>query len=57
MKHAIYDIAPMKAVHVGLECDDDHDVHCEEEGPCVVIEHERKEREEKMATTNVAGSQ
>ena len=29
----------MKAVHVGLECSDDHEVHCDEDGPCVVIQH------------------
>ena len=29
-------LAPMKAVHVGLECDDDeHKVNCDNEGPCV----------------------
>lgn len=30
----------MKAVHVGLECDDDHEVICDGEQPCVVVEHE-----------------
>lgn len=30
----------MKAVHVGLECCEDHEVHCDEEGPCVVIHND-----------------
>lgn len=34
-------LAPMKAVHVGLECDDDeHQVDCGNEGPCVPVAKE-----------------
>lgn len=36
----------MKAVHVGLECSDDHEVHCDEDGPCVVIQHQHTHEKE-----------
>lgn len=40
VKQAINECGSMKAVHVGLECCEDHEVHCEEEGPCVVIHND-----------------
>ena len=45
----------MKAVHVGLECCDEHEVHCDEDGPCVVINHEHAKEavSEDMPTENV----
>mgnify|MGYP000970877737 CR=1 FL=1 len=52
MKQAVNDVAPMKAVHVGLECNDEHEVHCEEEGPCVVKEAEKTETLPTTSGTN-----
>ena len=40
VKQKINECGSMKAVHVGLECSDDHEVHCDVDGPCVVIHHE-----------------
>lgn len=34
MKQAVNDVAAMKAVHVGLEYDDDQEVGCSDEGDC-----------------------
>ena len=45
VKKAVNGVANMAAVHVGLECHEDHEVHCSEddEKPCVVIEHKHEE--------------
>lgn len=44
VKKAVESVANMAAVHVGLECHEDHEVHCsDDEKPCVVIEHKHEE--------------
>lgn len=39
VKRVVGEVAPMKAIHVGLECNDDHTIDCEHEGPCVVVQN------------------
>lgn len=39
VKEVIRKVGKMKAVHVGLECEDDHEVNCDQEQPCVVVQN------------------
>ena len=55
VKRVINSCASMKAIHVGLECCDEHEIHCDEDGPCVVINHEHPKEavSEDMPAENV----